>query len=129
MPLETAGFHDTAVVWEATSLTKQGRVVVSNRPVEIPCTWDYITRRLQDEKGDPVNIDARVAVEDNIPDGSAMWKGELSDLASDGSPPSGDVMVVTGRQVTGNVNGTHSRFVMLLTKQGESLPEMEDPDE
>ena len=75
---ETSDLIHRAVVWPYAKRNRFGTIVLAN-PVELRCRWVQKSRMATDRNGNPVALEAQVALDRKVRVGSLMWKGELAD--------------------------------------------------
>lgn len=79
----------TAVLWRATGQFDLYGESVVDEPEELLVRWINKRTQMADGNGNSVSVDAQVIVGEDIPLGSRMWLGELSDWYGTGSAGSG----------------------------------------
>lgn len=120
MPMETDDRNDTAVYWAATGrLTKHAKPILSPA-VEIMVRWENRIETIYGKDIAPLQIEAVLVVDQDIPEGSILWRGELADVAS-----ATDLMRVVKFTDVPDIKGIEHRRLAYLGRYGDSLPEVE----
>lgn len=120
MSMETEDRHDTVVYWEATSRrTKHGKPILSS-PIEILVRWENRTETVHGKDIAPIQIEAVLVVDRDIPEGSMFWRGELADVAN-----ATNFMRVEKYTDVPDIKGIEHRRLAYLGRYGDSLPEVE----
>lgn len=88
-----ASFNDWCVLWRRTGTHSSGLPVVSAIAEEHEVEWDPTAREDTAPDGSAVAISATVrGLPDDVPVGSAVWKGRIRDLAGTAQLPLRNVM-------------------------------------
>lgn len=87
--------HDDAVLWPATGAANHYGEPLVGSAVEVKVRWVHQQRDMLDPQGNTVAVDATVVADREIPIGSLMYEGPLSDWLGTGSgeTPSGRMQV------------------------------------
>ena len=121
-PPETFDLFQTAVLWRKVGQTRDNEPIVSAAE-EVDCRWRWGRRESVGPEGAPIAFDARVALEEEIPDGSVMWLGELRDFRDTGRQPLMTTVTIDG---TPDVKGREFRYEYGLMRFKGRLPRIED---
>src|SRR5690554_2816461 len=81
-PLEYADHYDTVVCWFASGIDQYGRNTVS-QPKELEGRWEFAIREILSNDGAKVLAEVTLHVSQEIPIGTIVWKGSLSELPTD----------------------------------------------
>ena len=81
MPTQESDYRNqTAVYWKATGdYAAEGEVLVK-AAIEIDVRWEEVTEETLVLNNNTVDVDARILVGRDIPNGSILWLGSLADL-------------------------------------------------
>ncbi len=129
-PLESVvDKYQLAVMWVRLTDTNgrprsdaAGQPIVSKTAVEVSVRWKDVHKEGPDKDGNTVTIDAEIALAMDLPIGSALWKGKLSDLPGGGIPGT-DVMTVSAFfKWTPDVKGRNVRQTYGLQRLKDALP-------
>ena len=115
--LEVSDLGQKAVLWAFSSYNKAGDPVVS-AAVEIDVRWQAKRKQVIDALGNPIILEAQVAVDREIAVNSILWKGELDDAPD---PPTNLFQVVAYNEVP-DVSFKSTRRVVDLTRYSDTLP-------
>ena len=77
-PLESTDLWQTAVLWSKVDYDEYGQPSLGD-PVNISVRWVYEQSVVQDRQGNNISLDATVLVAQDIPLGSKMWLGNVTD--------------------------------------------------
>lgn len=120
--LETADLHHTAILWEIDGHDSEGNPL-RGQPEEIDVRWTWLVEDLIDATGQKLTSVARVAVNQEIPVGSWMWKGELEDWYFSGSAgPGTNLMQVVDYRESDDIKGIETRRLVRLIRFRDTPP-------
>lgn len=119
--LEVVDFIHNAVLWEITGRDKFAQPILDN-PIQIRCRWIDTKKEAVDAQGNTVAIDAQVYIAIDIPIGSMMWKGKLTELLGTDLIPPRDAMQVISFPKTPDLKGRNYRRMVSLMRFGNTLP-------
>lgn len=111
-----------AVLWTRKGVNRQGQLKL-NSPAEIIVRWKWVRREIVDRQGNTVAIDAEVVTVQDIPVGSVLWLGKLTDLPDDGLPTE-DVMQVITAPTTPDIKGRFKMRTLMLMRMKDTMPEV-----
>lgn len=124
-----AGLVHKAILWRHVGTDVNARATVSTVAEELNCRWDDTRRTVPGNDGVPIAIDATVTVEIEIPVGSRMSKGSISDLPGTGQTPNRDVFEVMTSEESSDWRGVDVYRQVTLARAGDTLPtQVVDPD-
>lgn len=83
-PIERVGRTSTAVLWVKTGTDAFGEPVTA-APREIKVRWEQERKKDYVPSGQPVTYEAELVVAEDIPEGSLLWLGTLSNWYGVGS--------------------------------------------
>lgn len=83
-PIEHMDMTETAVLWTKTGETRYSDPLVAS-PQEVAARWEKTARDAAGPNGSTLTLDASVALKVNVPDGSILYLGQLSDLTGTGT--------------------------------------------
>jgi hypothetical protein len=119
--IETACRFQKALLWESDGFDDFGNYKVK-AVEEITVRWEDVNKEALDAQGNTIAIDAVVVVNRQIPVGSIMWKGALSDLAGTSYLPSGGFLQVILAGDIPDIKARHFRRVLSLMRYSDALP-------
>jgi len=120
--MEETDRYQTALLWEASGIDRNGRVTLSSR-VELTVRWEDHKFETRDILGNVITYDARVhTTRDNIPVHSIMWQGGEDDISGTGDPDSDFFEVQTYHEVP-DIKDRVRRRVVYLMRYGDTLPD------
>jgi hypothetical protein len=114
---ELNGRYEQIVLWTASGYDNYSNPVVDVAQ-EITVRWEDIRRETTDPKGATVIVDVALFVDRDIPIGSIVWRGELTDLPV--SPT--ELREVIGFEKIPDIKGRISQRTALLRSYGNALP-------
>lgn len=110
-----------AVLWERIGTNGNGEPVVSDIGVDIPCRWDQTKRVTTTANGTQVVTDATITVDRDVPEGSKVWKGTLSEIPGTSQVPIKDVMEVMTFEKVDDWRGRDSERTITASFSKDSL--------
>jgi hypothetical protein len=119
--LATKRLHQYAVLWMASGSHNATGEPTLNTPTEIKVRWEENRAETLDSKNDRVAIDANVAVDREITEGSILWKGKLLDHTTGTST---NYKQVVAYSEIPDVKGRNPRRLVTLIKHSDTLPDL-----
>lgn len=114
-----------AVVWLRVGSDPAGMPVVEDIGREVECRWDSTHREVTGPDGLPISIDATMMGHElEVPVGSAVFKGQLSDLTGS-FLPTNNVMRVVYANADDDFRGRDTHRECGLSFAKESIPSVE----
>lgn len=120
--IESSDRHQYAVMWVPSGYTQTGDKEVSEG-VELSVRWEDNISSPRPEKGDEVQFDARIVVNQDIELGSLFWLGKEEELPDPVSSVTKLYEVIDFKSVP-DVKGRNFRKVCLLKKWSNTLPDL-----
>lgn len=122
---ETSDLIDRALLWTARHVDAYGNPRVDTPPEEVDVRWNQRRTMGADASGNPVALDAMVAVDQEIPVGSVMWLGSLADWLGTGSGgPEDELHEVMTYNESWDLRGRECRRELGLRRKGDALPQL-----
>lgn len=119
--LATKGLRHRAVAWLATTPDSRGIDRVEP-PIEIRCRFTGGDRRTHNALSQRVELVADLEVDRELPIGTILWKGKLSELPSPHPTIMPDLMKVESFREVYDVKGRHSRKGVDVSAYSDTLP-------
>ncbi len=85
--------YDRAVLWEIAGYGEDGMPIVI-QPVELRVQWEDVTKEILSPRGDPVSVQAEVALGRDVKIDSIVWHGTLAEYSSLGASDARPLMQV-----------------------------------
>lgn len=99
------GRQQQAVVWLRIGTDDSSMPIVNPIPVQLDVRWDDSQRVVPGPDGVPIQIDATIVVDRDLPFGSSVWKGAMANLPGTAQLPRLDLMEVKSKMYSPNHNG------------------------
>lgn len=116
-----AHLKDDAVLWTKTGNYSDDGKVLLNSAVAIKVRWEQKSGEFISPDGATIGYDDVVYVNQEIEEGSIMWKGKLEDLPSPNSSIT-DLRQVIKYEGIPDVKGRVQMRRVILMKHSDSLP-------
>ncbi len=119
MPTQESGYRNQAAVyWQATGdYGAEGEVLVQSA-IELDVRWEELTEETLVLNNNTVDVDARILVDRDIPNGSILWLGSLADLDD---PPT-DLRQVVAFTKTPDLKGREFYRQATVIRYRDELP-------
>lgn len=127
--LEESDLLNDLVCWEKYGDSRNGGIVVLY-PVQLSCRWVTRYQQQTDPNGIVISWDTDIAVCPEIPIGSIVWEGQLSEIPGTTDPPTPtsdlfEVVALKGRAK--DIKGICTRREYRLKRYKNTLPTVIDP--
>lgn len=122
--MESAFRRQKAVLWVAVGVNDHGEATYST-PIQITVRWNNKQSQVNGPQNVPVMVDALAVVDREIPTGSLMWKGPITEWYGTGSGPGEtSIMEVVAYNETPDIKGRSLRRTVGLTFFRGTLPDL-----
>jgi hypothetical protein len=118
--IESSDRHQYAVMWVPSGYSQTGDKTVSEG-TELAVRWEDNVSSRRPDKGDEIEFDARIVINQDITVGSLFWLGKESELPDPVTEVTRLFEVVEFRK-TPDVKGRNYRRVCYLKKWSNTLP-------
>ncbi len=119
-----------AVYWPFMRYDRFGQPVVVTNPnaIELRVRWNDVFKQIVDPKGNIISIDAQIVVDRDIPVGSVLWRGRLTDVVESGVGGIGlptDYRAVIGFNGTSDLKGRDTFREVFASRQSDTQVKQE----
>jgi hypothetical protein len=118
-PLEQSNLKQNAIVWEPATPNEHGEKVVK-KPYLIKSRWEYKERQVLDNNGNTIISEGRVFTQSEIPVGSLIWEGDLTEKPSDSEIT--NVKEVVSKGKIPDIKARHTQHYVNINAYKESIP-------
>lgn len=125
-PPEDASYYETAVLWRTAGKDRFNKPRVHS-PIQIQCRWEQVQQPLFDPQARPIQYDAIVYTDEDIPRDSILWLGELADFHGTRLSDLDDrVMIVQTREFMKDIKGSVTQQYYRCRRYMDAIPTVID---